>query len=270
MSSKFVYVRNNIMTNIIKHCRGEKNRGPRAIDEFRKKLFIPDHEISESIEHKVKSKIETIFVNEDTDEEYFVRIYEIDPYFSEHYKKRIQVDNKDQQYILFRIDIYFTKYRLAVEIDEKGHTDRNSKFKKLRRKTLKKEPFCKFIRINTSKENFNINEVSITEVSRIQVFISQFKDNEIKERDSKRKEKDKKNKELEDEIKEKDNEIKEENNKNKQLEDEIKEKDNEIKERDNQIKEKEDKNKELEDEIKKLKLKLANLGIKNNDVNDKK
>ena len=25
-SSKFVYVKNNVMTNIIKHCRGEKKR----------------------------------------------------------------------------------------------------------------------------------------------------------------------------------------------------------------------------------------------------
>ena len=42
------------MTNIIKHCRGEKKRGPRAIDGFRKKLKIPDYEFSESIEHEVK------------------------------------------------------------------------------------------------------------------------------------------------------------------------------------------------------------------------
>ena len=35
-SSKFVYVKNNIMTNIIKHCRGEKKGGIRAIDGFRK------------------------------------------------------------------------------------------------------------------------------------------------------------------------------------------------------------------------------------------
>ena len=49
--------------------------------------MIPDHEISESIEHKVKSKIGRIFVNEDILEEKSVRIYEIDPYFSEHYKK---------------------------------------------------------------------------------------------------------------------------------------------------------------------------------------
>ena len=50
---------------------------------------MPDHQISESIEHKVKSKIGTIFVNEDILEEYSVKIYEIDPYFSEHYKKKI-------------------------------------------------------------------------------------------------------------------------------------------------------------------------------------
>ena len=44
--------------------------------------------------------------------------------------KKIQVDNKRQRYILFRIDIYFTKYCLAVEIDEKGHTDRDLEFEK--------------------------------------------------------------------------------------------------------------------------------------------
>ena len=27
--------------------------------------------------------------------------------------------------MLFRIDVYVTKYLLAVEIDEKGHTDRD-------------------------------------------------------------------------------------------------------------------------------------------------
>ena len=65
-----------------------KKRGIRAIDGFRKKLFIPDHEISVSIEHVLKSKIGTIFVNEDILEEYSVRIYEIDLYFSENYEKK--------------------------------------------------------------------------------------------------------------------------------------------------------------------------------------
>ena len=44
--------------------------------------------------------------------------------------KKIQVDNNGQQYILFRIDIYFTKYCLAVEIDEKDHTYRDLEFEK--------------------------------------------------------------------------------------------------------------------------------------------
>ena len=39
--------------------------------------------------------------------------------------KKIQVDKNGRQYILFRIDIYLRKYCLAVEIDEKGHIDRD-------------------------------------------------------------------------------------------------------------------------------------------------
>ena len=68
----------------------KKKRGPRAIDGFRKKLSIPNHEISVAIEHVVKSKIGRIFVNEDILEEYSVKICEIDPYFSEHYEKNPQ------------------------------------------------------------------------------------------------------------------------------------------------------------------------------------
>ena len=63
----------------------------KKIDGFRQKLYIPDHEIYESIEHKVKSKIGTIFASEDTLEEYSVQIYEIDLYFSEHYEKKYKL-----------------------------------------------------------------------------------------------------------------------------------------------------------------------------------
>ena len=181
----------------------KKKRGIRSADGFRKKQMIPDYKTSVSIEHKVKSKIGTIFVNKDILQEYSVRIYEIDLYFRENYKNRIQVDKNGQQYILLRIDIYFTKYCLAIEIDEKGITDRDLIFEEKRQKALEKKLNCTFIRINTSKENFDVNY----EPGRIQTFISQFKDN---------------------------------------------------------------KNKELEDEMEKLKLQLANLGVKHNEVNDKK
>ena len=129
-----------------------------------------------SIEHVVKSKAEPIFVNEDILEEYSVKIYEIDLYFSENYKKRLQVNKNGQQYILFRIYIYFTKYCLAIEIDEKGHTDRDLIFEEKRQKALEKKLDCTFIRINTSKENFDVDY----EASRIQTLLSQFKDNKIK------------------------------------------------------------------------------------------
>ena len=55
-SNKNVYVRNYAMTTIIKGCRGEKKRGIIAIDVFRKKLMIPDSEISKCSEFEVNSK----------------------------------------------------------------------------------------------------------------------------------------------------------------------------------------------------------------------
>ena len=100
--------------------------------------------------------------------------------------KKMQVDNNGKKYIIFRIDVYFTEYCLAVEIDEKGHTDRDLIFEQKRQEALEKKLNCTFIRFNTSKENF--------EASKIQTFISQFKNNKIKEKDNKIKEIDNKNK----------------------------------------------------------------------------
>ena len=65
----------------------KKKRGLRAIDGFKKNLIIPDFEIPKCSEFEVKSKIGKIFKNHNPLEEYSVRIYEIDPYFYEHYKK---------------------------------------------------------------------------------------------------------------------------------------------------------------------------------------
>ena len=53
-------------------------------------------------------------------------------------KKKIQVDKNGCKYILFRIDVYFNKFLLGVEIGEKGHTDRDLIFKEKRQKTLEK------------------------------------------------------------------------------------------------------------------------------------
>ena len=60
-NNKKTYVRNDVMTSIIKRCRGEKTRSIRATDRFRNKLTIPDSEIPKCSETEVKSKIGKIF-----------------------------------------------------------------------------------------------------------------------------------------------------------------------------------------------------------------
>ena len=40
-------------------------------------------------------------------EEYYDKIYEIEPYFYEHHKDKIRVDEIGHKYIPFRIDVYF-------------------------------------------------------------------------------------------------------------------------------------------------------------------
>ena len=74
--------------------------------------MIPDTE--------VRSKINKTFRNHNPLEKYSVKIYKIDPYFSEQYEKHIQVDDNKHKYTLFKIDIYFSECSLAVEIDKKG------------------------------------------------------------------------------------------------------------------------------------------------------
>ena len=110
--------------------------------------------------------------------------------------KKIQVDNNDQEYILFRIDIYFTEYFLAVEIDEKGHTDRDLTFEEKRQNALEKKLNYEFIRINTSRENYD----AIYGAGKIHTFVSKFKDKE-NENKIKKLEDENKIKKLEDEIK---------------------------------------------------------------------
>ena len=87
-SNKIIYVRIDVMTTIIKGWRGEKKRSIWAIDGFRKKLIIPGFEIPACPEFEVKLKIGKFFVNEKMLEEYSVEIYEIDPYFYEHSRKK--------------------------------------------------------------------------------------------------------------------------------------------------------------------------------------
>ena len=87
--------------------------------------------------------------------------------------KKKPVDKNGCKYILFRMDIYFSECFLAVEIDEKGHTDREIIFKEKRQRALEKKLVCKFIRTNTN--NAKIDYDLDYEVGNVQAFIDEFK-----------------------------------------------------------------------------------------------
>ena len=53
-------------------------------------------------------------------------------------EKKIQIDENGCKYMLFRIDVYFTKYLLAVQIFEKGHTDKDLIFEEKNNRHQKK------------------------------------------------------------------------------------------------------------------------------------
>ena len=57
-----------------------------------------------------KSRIMKIFKNCKTYKDYYVKIYDIIDYFKKYYSENIQIDNNKCEYILFKIDIYFSDY----------------------------------------------------------------------------------------------------------------------------------------------------------------
>ena len=67
-------------------------------------------------------------------------------------------ENMQTQYSVlgYRIDLYFHDYKLAIEIDGKGHKDRNVDHEIKIQKALEKELECEFIRINPDEKDFNI------------------------------------------------------------------------------------------------------------------
>ena len=108
----------------------------------------------------------------------------------------------------YKIDLYFSERKLVIEVDDKGHTDRDEKKENEREEKIKKELGCKFIRINPDAENYDI----FVEIGKIQVYIAQSNKEKLE------KEKQTEIKELKEKLeKEKETEIKESKNKNKEL-----------------------------------------------------
>ena len=78
----------------------------------------------------------------------------------------------------YQIDLYFSEHKLAIEINEKGHSDRDGEKENEREEKIKKERGCKFIRINPDAENYDI----FVEIIKINDYIAQSnKEAEMKE-----------------------------------------------------------------------------------------
>lgn len=56
----------------------------------------------------------------------------------------------------YKIDMYLPDYKIAIEVDEIGHSDRNQKYETERENKIKNTLCCRFLRINPHKSNFRI------------------------------------------------------------------------------------------------------------------
>ena len=76
----------------------------------------------------------------------------------------------------YLIDFYFPKYKLAIEVDELGHKDRDQTKENKRQKDLKEYLDCEFIRINPNEKDFSAYD----ELGKVQTFIDQSKEKKKK------------------------------------------------------------------------------------------
>ena len=132
---KFMYAHECIIISVIMHCRVSTPKST----EFRSKLGFNQYDITLTKEQFVLKSVADAFEGENMQTQYSALGY--------------------------RIDLYFHENKLAIEVDEKGHKDKNIPHEIQRQKALEKEHSCKFIRINPDEEDFNIFK-AINEIHR--------------------------------------------------------------------------------------------------------
>ena len=73
-------------------------------------------------------------------------------------KDAFEGEDMQTQYIVigYRIDLYFHKYKLAIEVDKLGHSDKNIDYEIQRQRASEIELNCVFIRIDPDAADFNI------------------------------------------------------------------------------------------------------------------
>ena len=118
------FICNDLALKIIKDCRTDKSCN------FKRNLGFTQRDVINAKEKTVINSIKDAFEGENMQTQYTVLTY--------------------------RIDLYFHKYKLAIEIDELGHNDRNIDYEIQRQSELERELDCVFVRINPDTIDFNI------------------------------------------------------------------------------------------------------------------
>ena len=119
-----IFIRNDLALKMITDCRTDESCN------LKRNLGFILHDVINTKEQTVLKSIKDAFEGEDMQTQYSVLSY--------------------------RIDLYFHKYKLAIEVDELGHNDRNIDYEIQRQQALERELSCVFIRINLDAAEFNI------------------------------------------------------------------------------------------------------------------
>ena len=118
------FLHRDLALKIIMNCRTDESCN------LKKNLRFTLHDVINAKEQTIINSIKDAFKGEDMQTQYTV--------------------------IGYRIDLYFHKYDLAIEVDELGHNDRNIDCEIQRQQALERELNYVFIRINPDEINFNI------------------------------------------------------------------------------------------------------------------
>ena len=153
-----VFVRNDLVERKIKSSR----KSSKLFLEFKKKLGLDINSVT-CDEQDIISTLQTAFEGEIILTQYCI-------------------ENK-------RIDAYFPKYKLAIEVDEYNHEDRNSNYEKNGQSMIENHGTT-IIRTNPYAANFNINKL----INQIYRHISQSNKLKLKKEQVKIKKQEDKNK----------------------------------------------------------------------------
>ena len=121
-NEKFMYANEYIIVPIIMHC---KISTPKTVN-FKSKLRFTQYDIRLN---KEQSVLKTTLGN-------------------------LEGENMETQYSVlnYRVDLYFHDNELTIEVDEKGHKDRNKDYEKQIQKKTETKLSCEFSRINPDKK----------------------------------------------------------------------------------------------------------------------